>query len=335
MEERNLVANLDSKPSDAILLDQLLKRYSNGKLAVRGVSLLIKGGETFGLLGNNGAGKSTSISMLTGLFAPTSGTAYLCGYDIRSEMDQINRIMGVCPQFDSLWRELSVEETVLFYARIKGVPHELEKAHAAQILRDIGLAHCPDRLVRELSGGMMRRLSVGIAIAANPRMIFLDEPTTGLDPLSKSELWDVLLRVKRNRCVVLTTHSMSEADALCDRIGIMCDGQLRCLGSSLHLKRKFGRGYSLQLQLQSADNIPQTMDFIARIAPGAVVRSSFEKTLTYQISSETTQLSTIFDLITQSASTLGILDYGVSLSTLTDVFLNVAKNSSSTDFPDK
>ena len=145
---------------------------------MRNLTFAITKGECFGLLGPNGAGKTTTISILTGLFPPTSGTARVGGFDIAEDIDLVHRVMGVCPQFDTLWMDLTCEETLLFYARLKGVAAKDENAHVVESLTQVGLQDTPKRLVKDLSGGMRRRLSVAVALVGDPRIVFLDEPTT-------------------------------------------------------------------------------------------------------------------------------------------------------------
>lgn len=199
----------------------------------------------FGLLGPNGAGKTTLISMLTGLYPANTGNAWVAGYSIRSDMQQVQLKMGVCPQFDVLWQDLTVEEHLLFYARLKGIPAKEEKAAALQSMEDVRLSQFKNFQVRQLSGGMKRRLSVAISMVGDPSIVFLDEPSTGLDPENRRQLWDILVQQRGKRAIIITTHSMEEADVLCNRIGIVTDGVLRCVGVQVRLKSLYGGGYHL------------------------------------------------------------------------------------------
>ena len=234
-------------PSDSpVVITNLRKQYSGSdKVAVKNLCFHIEKGECFGLLGPNGAGKTTTISMLTGLFPPSQGTARIAGFDIRKDMDSIHRVMSVCPQFDTLWMELTCLETVLFYARLKGVSSSDEKKDSITTLTKVGLEQYSNRKARELSGGMRRRLSIAVSLIGDPRVVFLDEPTTfvlllfiyfvlflliienkrGLDPETRRHLWEVMLEITKGRSVILTTHSMEEADILSSRIGIMSKGE--------------------------------------------------------------------------------------------------------------
>ena len=162
------------------------------KVAVKNLSLHIKRGEMFGLLGPNGAGKTSLISMLTGLYPPEAGNAWVGGYDIVNQIDAVHKKMGVCPQFDLLWPELTVEEHLLFYARIRGIKASEEKEVVKKALKEVYLNDFASFKTRQLSGGMKRRLSVAISLVGEPQIIFLDEPTTGLDPENRRQLWEIL-----------------------------------------------------------------------------------------------------------------------------------------------
>ncbi|EFC42636.1 predicted protein [Naegleria gruberi] len=242
------------KEEHGVVLFNLEKSFGGNK-AVKGTCLTIGKSECFGLLGLNGAGKSTTISMLAGMFGPSSGTAFVCGKDIRYDMDSIHQVMGLTAQFDILYPDLSCEDHLLFYSRMKGVKIKHEKEHVQSLLKQVGLDNETLKVrfspaSSSLSGGMKRRLSIAISLIGDPKVILLDEPTTGLDPLSKRHLWDIILAQKKNRTVILTTHSMEEADALCDRMTIMVKGSFKCLGSGLRLKNKFGDGYLMTISYQ-------------------------------------------------------------------------------------
>jgi len=173
------------------------------KIAVKDFSLHIPRGEMFGLLGPNGAGKTSLISMLTGLYPPEGGNAWVGGYSIINEIDSVHTQMGVCPQFDLVWPDLTVEEHLLFYARIRGVPDNMEKTLVEKAIKEVYLTRFAGFKTKQLSGGMKRRLSVAISLVGEPQIIFLDEPTTGLDPENRRQLWDILVgkgegRVKFN-----------------------------------------------------------------------------------------------------------------------------------------
>lgn len=318
-------------PDDSpIVIHNLKKTYpaqvgQPEKKALRGLSLALSKGECFGLLGPNGAGKTTTISILTGLYRPTSGYAEIGGYDIRQNMDQVHCLMSVCPQFDILWGELTCEETLLFYARLKGVSRSQESAQVKQTLADVGLEQFPKRKSKDLSGGMRRRLSIGVSLVGDPQVIFLDEPTTGLDPDTRRHLWEVLLKIKKGRCLILTTHSMEEADILSDRIGIMSKGQLRCVGTQLRLKSKFGGGYTFQINFRP-ESAERAKAFVIDLFEGkAELDEEFPASARFLIREKNFKISFIFDEMETHKRTYGITDWGMSQTTMEDVFLAIVR----------
>ncbi|GLD96659.1 hypothetical protein PINS_up005342 [Pythium insidiosum] len=191
------------------------------------------------------------MKILTGLIAPTNGHVTLGGYDLSRNRDKARTVLGYCPQFDSLHDLLTVREQLELYARLKGIPSSLVAEAVEQKIEEVGLGEYRDKLTRGLSGGNKRKVSTAIALMGSPRIIFLDEPSTGVDPSSRRKMWDVIAAVcaEKESCVVLTTHSMEECEALCTRVGILVGGKLKCLGSVEHLKQKFGRGYTVEVKM--------------------------------------------------------------------------------------
>ena len=206
--------------------------------AVDGVSFAVPPGEVFGLLGPNGAGKSTLIRMLTTLLPPTSGTAIVGGHDIVAAADGVRRAIGVIPQAMTSDTELSVEENLIIFAKLYGVPRDKRRRLIDELLAAVELTEWRNKQVMYLSGGMRRRVEIARGLVHEPSIFFLDEPTTGLDPVSRVAVWEMLRKVKqeRNLTVLLTTHYMDEADQLCDRIAIVDHGRLVALDSPLKLK---------------------------------------------------------------------------------------------------
>ena len=208
VEERRRILNGDIPATAQVVINGIEKEYEGRygqpkKVALKGVSFVIDDNECFGLLGGNGAGKTTLISILTGVFSPTSGNAFVAGSDILLDMDGVQNKIGVCPQFDIFYPELTTVEHLLFYARLKGVKNEQKVV--ATTLQEMELTSVANRQSKNLSGGMRRRLSMGIAIIGDPKIIILDEPTTGLDPLTRRQVWETLVRLKKNRSLILTT----------------------------------------------------------------------------------------------------------------------------------
>jgi len=220
-----------------IEVGQITKRFGDFT-AVDGISFSVEHGEIFALLGPNGAGKSTLIRMLTTLLPATSGTATICGHDVVKEADAVRRLIGVIPQAMTSDMELSVEENLLIYAKLYGVPRERRKRLMTDLIEAVELTKWKDKPVKNLSGGMRRRVEIARGLVHEPRVFFLDEPTTGLDPVSRVAVWEMLRQLKETRdlTVLITTHYMDEADKLCDRIAIIDHGKLVALDSPMKLK---------------------------------------------------------------------------------------------------
>lgn len=251
IELGNNDANVEAEPKNkklGVSIKNLKKVYKEGKkLAVDDLSINFYEGQITSFLGHNGAGKTTTMSILTGLFEPTDGTAYIYGYDIRSEMDNIRKSLGMCPQHNVLFDGLTVEEHLWFFARLRGLENDMVKKEMEQMIKDVGLPHKRKELSSSLSGGMKRKLSVAIAFCGNAKTVILDEPTAGVDPYARRSIWELLIKLKKKRTIILSTHHMDEADVLGDRIAIISHGKLCCCGSSLYLKSQYGSGFYLTL----------------------------------------------------------------------------------------
>ncbi len=206
--------------------------------AVKGITFSVADGEIFGLLGPNGAGKSTLIRMLTTLLSPTAGTAVINGFDVVGQPDGVRQSIGVIPQAMTSDLELSVEEHLVIFAKLYGVPRDRRARLIHDLLEAVELTQWADKQVKNLSGGMRRRVEIARGLVHEPRIFFLDEPTTGLDPVSRVAVWEMLQKIKAQRdlTILLTTHYMDEADKLCDRIAIVDHGELKALDSPMKLK---------------------------------------------------------------------------------------------------
>ncbi|XP_062844042.1 retinal-specific phospholipid-transporting ATPase ABCA4 isoform X2 [Trichomycterus rosablanca] len=231
-----------------VCVKDLVKVYPGSSApAVNNLNLNFYEGQITSFLGHNGAGKTTTLSILTGLFPPTSGTAFISGRDIRTHLDEIRHSLGTCPQYNILFKHLTVEEHILFYSLLKGREREEAEQEVENMLKDLGLTHKRDDEAQNLSGGMQRKLSVAMAFVGGSKVVILDEPTSGVDPYSRRSIWDLLLKNRTGRTVILSTHHMDEADLLSDRVAIISKGQLHCCGSPLFLKNCFGVGFYLTL----------------------------------------------------------------------------------------
>ena len=221
----------------AIKINNLTKVYKD-VVAVDNLNLEIKEGELFSLLGVNGAGKTTTIKMLSTLVKPTSGDAYIFDYSILKDEDKIKEIVDISMQETAVARKLTVEENIEFYAKLSGQTNEEVKKSKERLYKAFELDKVAKKKASKLSGGWQRKLSVALALVSNPKVLFLDEPTLGLDVIARRELWKTINELKGKMTIILTTHYMEEAEALSDRIGIMKDGKLLFLGTKEELYLK-------------------------------------------------------------------------------------------------
>lgn len=224
---------------EAIRTERLSKRYKD-ILAVDGLDLTVAQGELFALLGVNGAGKTTAIKMLSCLTRPTGGEAWLEGKSILSQAAEVKQRIGVSPQETAVAPNLTAKENLLLMCGVHGFSREKSRQKAAELAAQLGLAPILHRRAGKLSGGWQRRLSIAMALVSQPEILFLDEPTLGLDVLARSDLWDTVRSLKGRITIVLTTHYLEEAEALSDRVGVMKDGRLLALGTPEELKRQTG-----------------------------------------------------------------------------------------------
>uniref|UniRef100_A0A8P4JX93 P-type phospholipid transporter n=1 Tax=Dicentrarchus labrax TaxID=13489 RepID=A0A8P4JX93_DICLA len=316
---------------DILELRQLTKVFKRKqKPAVDQLCVGIPPGECFGLLGVNGAGKTTTFKMLTGDTLVTSGEAFLAGKSILREIDQVHQNMGYCPQFDSINELLTGREHLELYAVLRGVPEKQVCDVAEWGIRKLGLVKYADKAAGSYSGGNMRKLSTAMALIGAPPVVFLDEPTTGMDPKARRALWNCIHSViKEGRSVVLTSHSMEECEALCTRMAIMVNGRFRCLGSVQHLKNRFGDGYTIILRVAGPDpDLLPVMKFIESELNGSTLKEKHRNMLQYQLPSSLTSLTHIFSILAKNKETLRIEDYSVTQTTLDQVFVNFAKDQS-------
>lgn len=224
---------------EAIKTRNLIKQYKD-LMAVKGPALTVREGELYGLLGVNGAGKSTTIKMLSCLTRPTSGDALVMGHSVVGEPEKVKAIINVSPQETAVAAKLSVRENLEFIARIYGCDKKEAREKANKMIKDFSFEEIRNKRAGTLSGGWQRRLSIAMALITEPRVLFLDEPTLGLDVLARRELWRLIGSLKGRMTVILTTHYLEEAESLCDRIGIMAHGELCAEGTADQLKARAG-----------------------------------------------------------------------------------------------
>ncbi|XP_045703159.1 retinal-specific phospholipid-transporting ATPase ABCA4 isoform X3 [Phyllostomus hastatus] len=229
-----------------VCVKNLVKIFEpHGRPAVDRLNITFYENQITAFLGHNGAGKTTTLSILTGLLPPTSGTVLIGGKDIENSLDAVRQSLGMCPQHNILFHHLTVAEHILFYAQLKGRSWEEAQLETEAMLEDTGLHHKRNEEAQDLSGGMQRKLSVAIAFVGDAKVVILDEPTSGVDPYSRRSIWDLLLKYRSGRTIIMSTHHMDEADLLGDRIAIISQGRLYCSGTPLFLKSCFGTGFYL------------------------------------------------------------------------------------------
>ena len=246
--------SLHGQAPAAIRVENIVKKYGDFE-AVKGVSFTVADGEIFGLLGPNGAGKSTLIRMMTTLIPVTSGKAIVGGHDVSKDSDAVRRMIGVIPQALTSDQDLTVEENLSIYAKLYSVPRVQREKNIAEVLEAVDLTKWRTAQTKTLSGGMRRRLEIARGLVHDPRIFFLDEPTTGLDPVSRIAVWEMLNNLKktRNLTMLLTTHYMEEADRLCDRIAIVDHGTLVALGTPVELKQSVPGSNVVEVQFNRED----------------------------------------------------------------------------------
>ncbi|XP_077979982.1 phospholipid-transporting ATPase ABCA3-like isoform X2 [Glandiceps talaboti] len=324
----------DLMATDTLIIKNLNKVYSTsgsrGLVAVDDMSFGVALGECFGLLGNNGAGKTSTFQMLTGDAAITSGTAYVDGYDIKQNLKIVQQKLGYCPQFDALIDQMTGRETLWMYARLRGVPESYIGESVNNLISLVLLDEHADKLVKTFSGGNKRKLSTAIALVGDPPIVLLDEPTTGMDPVARRLLWDAISQVVADgsRCVILTSHSMEECEALCTRLAIMVNGRFKCTGSTQHLKTRFGQGYTLLARVSYTivdPDLRPLKHFIEETFPGSKLKDEHQGMVHYHITDTSLTWARIFGTMEQAKNQFHIEDYSVSQTTLEQVFINFAR----------
>ena len=297
---------------------QITKRFG-AFTAVNQISIAVEQGEIFGLLGPNGAGKSTLIRMLTTLIPPTAGSASVGGFDIIRQPNDVRRAIGVIPQAMTSDMELSVEENILIFAKLYGVPRERRKTLMKELLEAVELTQWKDKPVKFLSGGMRRRVEIARGLIHEPSIFFLDEPTTGLDPVSRVAVWGMLRQAKerKNLTVLLTTHYMDEADKLCDRVAIVDHGALVALDSPLKLKASIP-GKNI-LDVSFSETPPGWLDRLHQLP--AVERVTGEDPV-YRIASARGPATTLALMEMAEGAGIEVQSLSVQSTTLDDVFVH-------------
>jgi len=303
----------------AIAVENIIKRYGDFE-AVKGITFDVTDGEIFGLLGPNGAGKSTLIRMMTTLIPVTSGKAIIAGHDVSRDSDAVRRMIGVIPQALTSDIDLTVEENLSIYAKLYDVPKARREQNINELLEAVDLTKWRNAQTKTLSGGMRRRLEIARGLVHNPRIFFLDEPTTGLDPVSRVAVWEMLnnLKTKHHLTMLITTHYMDEADRLCDRIAIVDHGKLVALDTPMALKANVPGANVVEAQFTNeSSEWPERLRQLAGVTSVESQSAGMYRILTSSGSLTTTQLV---------AMTAGrgetIKSLSVQNTTLDDVFVH-------------
>lgn len=333
-EDQGIVEQLTDEQKKAIAVQAagLSKHFGRSVRAVENFSVNFVRNEVSALLGHNGAGKTTTFRILTGSLKQSEGEAYINGMPISSAMDTIREDMGVCPQFDVLYPMLTVLEHLRIYAAFAGVPPACIEREALYRVHQVNLWDKRDSQARHLSGGQRRKLSLAIAFIGSPSVVFLDEPTSGMDPSSRRFAWDIIRAQRSETAILLTTHFLDEADTLCDRIAIMTTGRLAACGGSVFLKNRFGIGYHLFAdKAGAADGGADGEAVLSRVrrhVPGAQLERETTHEVVISLPRDATPaFADMLETLETERSSLGIDSYGMTGTTLEEVFLSIAEGA--------
>ncbi|XP_068232553.1 LOW QUALITY PROTEIN: phospholipid-transporting ATPase ABCA3-like [Palaemon carinicauda] len=311
-----------------IVIKNLRKEFKSfgkkKKVALENVSFKCYEGQCTVLLGHNGAGKTTTMSILTGVYAPTSGQAEVGGWDIATHLKEARQELGLCPQHNMLFVDLTVYQHLLFFGRLKGMSKKTAKQEAVTLMTRLELSDKKNMYGNQLSGGMKRKLCLAISLIGGSKVVILDEPSSGLDPESRRWVWDVVQKERGSRTFLVTTHHMEEADVLGDRVAIMSAGKVVASGSTLFLKNKFGDGYTLTLLTSETSNAAEIGSVIQSFVSEAVLRSAARGEIVFQLPPKTEVFPALLESLTSRKEELGILHVGLSLTTMEQVFLRAS-----------
>ncbi|KAN0033049.1 hypothetical protein ACTA71_011257 [Dictyostelium dimigraforme] len=296
--------------------------------ALKYLSLDIQKGTVLGLLGSNGAGKTTTIGILTGLHTPTTGDAIIYGHSVVKDIHKVRKITSVVPQHDILWLELTAMEHLHLFADLKGIPIGERDFQIQKVLEQVKLTKVANDRCSTFSGGMKRRLSVAIACIGDPKIIFMDEPSTGLDPASKRRIYSLVKEIKKDKVIILTSHDMHEIEILAQNLVILNEGYMVCNGNSLQLKTKYGEGYSVQVIAKSLEVIPEIVNFVTTSLPNCrfLKQSALQLNFGFPVNTDPKIIVNFFkklENITKDENNSLMRDWSISHSNMDDVFLKV------------
>ncbi|CAG7726830.1 unnamed protein product, partial [Allacma fusca] len=336
--------------SNNLVLRDLTKSYGSFT-AVKSLNLGVQYKECFGLLGINGAGKTSTFQMLTGDLSTSSGEAFVYGHSVNSDIKNVQKNLGYCPQLDSIIEELTGRETIRLFARLRGIKESEIDSLVERLAANLLFSEHIDQRVGAYSGGNKRKLSTAVALIGNPPIVFLDEPTTGMDPVARRHLWNCITKFREaGTSILLTSHSMEECEALCTRLAIMVNGEFRCLGSIQHLKSKFGEGYTVIAQMsikaeiskksfqeslrrRSSDvqndwevEIEALKKFIEDSFPGSILKDAHPGYVHYHVTNPSSTWGELFTKMDIAKSLFKLEAYSVGQTSLEQIFLNITKS---------
>ena len=331
-QELSPINQQKKEAKDCLSIVNVTKNFDSLK-AVDNFNGDLFGNEIFCLLGHNGAGKTTLISMISGIIDPTKGDIFYKGRSLVTNKDYLFENIGICQQEDIFFDYLTVSEHLEYMCGIKGSRANVQEIK--NLIMQIGLTEKANSLCKTLSGGQKRKLCTALALIGNSNIILLDEPTSGMDPISRKALWDFLKNYQRNKIILITTHSLDEAEYLGDRIGIMSDGQFICCGSSSFLKSKYPCGFNVNLLINSEkfteEKKKNIFEGIKKYEPDVNIRIASKSIFSLNIQSNNEHIPDIFKFIEESKEEYGIEDYTVASTSLEDVFLKINNKSSLED----
>uniref|UniRef100_A0A1I7TCA8 ABC transporter domain-containing protein n=1 Tax=Caenorhabditis tropicalis TaxID=1561998 RepID=A0A1I7TCA8_9PELO len=326
-EEEELISTVD-KEEKALVIDGLIKDFGKFR-AVNGLSVSVGNEECFGMLGANGAGKTTTFDIITGLTLPTGGNVTIGGKDITETIH-----IGYCPQFDAMLQQISCRRTLRIMAKLQGYPNITEVVEA--VLECVGMKEHGYKLIKNCSGGQKRKISVGIALMSRANCIILDEPTAGIDPRARREIWDIIHEMReQGKCsIVLTSHSMEECEALCNRIGILRKGEMIASGTSQSLKSQYGNTYMMTLILYNMNDRSTVCQKVKQFMPNAVLKTpetSLTTSFVWEIpKTKTDKWSQKYQEVAILAGKIKVKDYMLIQASLEDTFIRLITSEEKT-----
>ena len=323
-EERRIVERQD-RMSDAVQVVHLCKVYPCGhgpQIAVRNLSFGVQQHEIFAFLGTNGAGKTTTVSVLCGEVLPTHGRAKIMGHDVVNDAEEAQQHIGYCPQPDALFENMTPEEHLWLYAGIRGVVEI--SATVGHLVKSCGLEKRRDVVVGNLSCGDRRKLSVAISLVGSPSVVFLDEPTVGMDPIARHALWATIRSAAARSSIVFTSHYLEEVEELAHRISVMVGGVMKCIGTRQALREKYGSGFEISLRLGDESRIAGLRSYVVeRIQEATLVETNGNR-FTFSVP-QCYPLSQLFQMLEAGKAFLGITDYSIAPASLEQLFLRVSE----------